>query len=133
MSICQCYIRFFITAGISGCTFSIVHFQVGLRTLAVAHRRFTAEEYQRLDALLTEAKTSMQDREGKVKWLFFFYPLFFWGWGLGREFTDLFISSPSCLEQPSSNCQMVVVTFFLLVRILGERLTVHSPPVCFLF
>ncbi|XP_070173336.1 phospholipid-transporting ATPase IF-like isoform X2 [Littorina saxatilis] len=40
---------------------------LGLRTLAIANRKLTAEEYQQIEALLTEAKTSLQDREQKVE------------------------------------------------------------------
>ncbi|KAL8625040.1 hypothetical protein ACOMHN_012049 [Nucella lapillus] len=40
---------------------------LGFRTLAIAHRRFTPEEYERVDALLSEAKSSIQEREEKVE------------------------------------------------------------------
>ena len=51
---------------------SLAHFQVGLRTLAIGHRKFTSEEYQHVNALLTEAKTSIQDREKRVNAAVFF-------------------------------------------------------------
>ncbi|XP_076435562.1 phospholipid-transporting ATPase IF-like [Babylonia areolata] len=40
---------------------------LGLRTLAIAHRKLTPEQYEQVNALLMEAKTSLQDREQKVE------------------------------------------------------------------
>lgn len=40
--------------------------QKGLRTLCVAYRRFTAEEYQDIDQQLHEARTALQHREERL-------------------------------------------------------------------
>ncbi|KAK7484877.1 hypothetical protein BaRGS_00023920 [Batillaria attramentaria] len=39
---------------------------LGLRTLAVAHKKLTQDEYKEIDALLMEAKTCLEDRETKA-------------------------------------------------------------------
>ncbi|XP_069069201.1 phospholipid-transporting ATPase IF isoform X2 [Pleurodeles waltl] len=39
----------------------------GLRTLCVAYRRFSAEEYQEVDRLLFEARTALQQREERLR------------------------------------------------------------------
>jgi hypothetical protein len=40
--------------------------QVGLRTLAVAVKVLSPEEYKAVDHSLSEARTALQDRERKV-------------------------------------------------------------------
>uniref|UniRef100_A0A8C3SBP3 Phospholipid-transporting ATPase n=1 Tax=Chelydra serpentina TaxID=8475 RepID=A0A8C3SBP3_CHESE len=44
----------------------------GLRTLCVAYRRFTAEEYQEIDRRLHEARTALQQREERLADVFNF-------------------------------------------------------------
>ncbi|XP_068137185.1 phospholipid-transporting ATPase IF isoform X3 [Hyperolius riggenbachi] len=44
----------------------------GLRTLCVAYRRFTAEEYQEIDYQLNEARTALQQREERLAEVFNF-------------------------------------------------------------
>ncbi|KAL5004459.1 hypothetical protein ScPMuIL_017915 [Solemya velum] len=40
---------------------------LGLRTLMIAHRRLTPEQFEEFDKLLTDARTSMQNREEKLE------------------------------------------------------------------
>jgi hypothetical protein len=49
-----------------------VFFQLGLRTLVIAQRELTIEEFKECDTMLFEARKALENREGKVPLSFSF-------------------------------------------------------------